>query len=180
MSGNLQFPCYSRLKTFLTRPLIHVIYYEEWNSTSLVLQLNSLITKETKWKLNHFSQTLLFTVTLKNCFWPFEMIVNIKIHYMCGSMWRPATSLHTLYLRPLPIRDCGVSFEHHSYFCWRWRYLFLKAVVELRRKGYAKESDVVEYDLDKGERAALPLPRASPYRKIMSVYSAKVYSTMLL
>ena len=25
-------------------------------------------------------------------------MVNIQIHYMCGSMWRPATSLHTLYL----------------------------------------------------------------------------------
>ena len=45
-----------------------------------------------------FSQTLLFTVTLENCFWLFEMMVNIQIHYMCGSMWRPATSLHTLYL----------------------------------------------------------------------------------
>ena len=98
-----------------------------------------------------FSQTLLFTVTLKNCFFPFEIMVNIQIHYMCGSMWRPATSLHTLHLRPLPIRECGISLEHHSYSCWRWRYLFLEAVVELRRKGYAMVSNVEKNDLDKGE-----------------------------
>ena len=152
MSGNLPFPCYSRLKTFLTRPVIHVIYYEAWHSTSLVSQFNSLITKETKWKLNHFSQTLLFTVTLKNCSWSFEIMVKIQIHYMCGSMWWSATSLHTLYLRPLPIRECSVPLEHHSCSCWRWRYLFLEAVVELRRKGYAMESDVVENDLDKGDK----------------------------
>ena len=59
-------------------------------------------------------------------------------------MWRPATSLHTLYLRPLPIRECGVSLEHHGYSCWRWRYLFVEAIVELWRKGYAMEPDVVE------------------------------------
>ena len=148
MSGNLPFPCYSRLKKFLTRPFINVIYYEVWHSTSLVLQFNSLITKETKWKLNHFSQTLLFTVTLKNGFFPFEMIVNIQIHYMCCSMWLPATSLHTLYLWPLPIRECGVSLEHHRYSCWRWRYLFLQAIVELRQKGYAMESNVEKNDLE--------------------------------
>ena len=90
------------------------------------------------------------SVTLKNCFCPFEMMVNIQIHCMCGSMWRPATSLHTLHLRPLPIRECGFSLEHRSYSCWRWRYLFLEAVMELRRKGYAMESGVVENDLDKG------------------------------
>ena len=86
MSGNLPFPFYSRLKKFLTRPLVQVIYYEALHSTSLVLQFNSLTTKETKWKLNHFSQTLLFTVTLKNCFWSFEMMVNIQIHcaVRCG------------------------------------------------------------------------------------------------
>ena len=78
-------------------------------------------------------------------------MVTIQIHYMCCSMWRPATSLHTLHLRPLPIRECGVSLEHHSYSCWWWRYLLLAAVVELRRKGYAMESDVVENDLDKGD-----------------------------
>ena len=78
-------------------------------------------------------------------------MVNIQIHYMCGSMWWPATSLHTLYIRPLPIRECSVSLEHHSYSCWQWRYLLLKAIVELRRKGYAMESDVEENDLDKGD-----------------------------
>ena len=61
---------------------------------------------------------------LKNCFWPFEMTVNIQIHYMCSSMWRPATSLHTKYIRPLfgsgaspwnttgiPAGDEGTSFS---------------------------------------------------------------------
>ena len=69
MSGNLPFPCYSRLKTFFnatthTRNLL-------WGVTQYITCFTiqySLITKETKWKLNHFSQTLLFTVTLKNCF----------------------------------------------------------------------------------------------------------------
>ena len=79
------------------------------------------------------------------------MMVNIQIHYMCSSMWQPATSLHTLYLRPLPIQECGGSLDHHSYSCWRWRYLLLEAVVKLRRKGYAMESDVEENDLDKGD-----------------------------
>ena len=120
------------------------------DSTLLVLQCNSLITKETKWKLNHFSQTLLFTVTLKNCFWPFQMMVKIQIHYMYGSMWQPATLLHTLYLRPFPIPEY-VSLEHHSYSCWRRWYLLLEAIVELWRKGYAMELDVVENDLDKGD-----------------------------
>ena len=44
-----------------------------------------------------------------------------------------------------------VSLVHHSNSCWRWRYLLLEAVVELRRKGYAIESDVEENDLDKGD-----------------------------
>ena len=79
------------------------------------------------------------------------MMVNIQIHYMCGLMLRPATSLHTLYIRPFPIRECGISLEHHSYSCWQWRYLLLEAIVELRRKEYAMESDVVENDLDKGD-----------------------------
>ena len=150
MSGNLPYLCYSHLKTFFnaTTCTSNLIYYAAWNSTSLVLQFNSSITKETKWKLNHFSQTLLLTVTLKNCFCPFKMMVNIQIHYMRGSMWRPATSLHTLYLRPLPIRECGISVEHHSYSCWRWMYLFLKAIVELWRKGYAMVSNVEKNDFD--------------------------------
>ena len=129
---------------------MHVIYYEAWHSKSLVLQFNSLITKETKWKLNNFSQTLLFTVMLKYCFWSFEMMVKIQIHYMCSSMWWPATSLHTLYLWPLPVWECGVSLEHHSYPWWQWGHLFLEVVVELWWKGYAMESDIVENYLDKG------------------------------
>ena len=32
-----------------------------------------------------------------------------------------------------------------------WRYLFLEAVAELRRKGYAMESDIEENELDKGD-----------------------------
>ena len=121
MPGNLPFPCYSRVKTVFNATAYACNLLWGVTQYSLVLQFNSLITKESKWKLNHFSQTFLFTVTLKNCFCPFEIMVNIQIHYMCGSMWRPATSLHTLYLWPLPIQECGVSLDHHSYSRWRWR-----------------------------------------------------------
>ena len=149
MSRNLPFPCYSCLKHFLTRPLVQVIYYEAWHSTSLVLQFNSLLTKETKWKLNHFSQTLLFTVTIKNWLCLFKWWLTFrstKCAVRCDDQQLRCTHF---YLRPLPIRECGVSLEHHSYSCWWWRYLFLEAVVELRRKGYAMESDFEENDLHK-------------------------------
>ena len=49
------------------------------------------------------------------------------------------------------------------------------------RKGYAMESDVVENDLDKGDKQLFHyLELRHTYRRIMSVYSAKVYSIMLL
>ncbi|KAJ8894733.1 hypothetical protein PR048_000040 [Dryococelus australis] len=31
-------------------------------------------------------------------------------------------------VQPLPVRECGVSLEHHSRSCWRWRYLVPGAV----------------------------------------------------
>ena len=145
----------------------------------LFLQFNSLITKETKWKLNHFSQTLLFTVTLKNCFWSFEMMVNLQIHYMCGSMWWPVTSLHTLYIWPLPIRECGVSLEQHSYSCLVVKVPLSRSCCGITAKRVCDGVGRWEKRSWWRRRAALPLLRVSPYRK-MSVYSVKVYSTMLL
>ncbi|KAJ8892848.1 hypothetical protein PR048_005429 [Dryococelus australis] len=54
-------------------------------------------------------------------------------------------------VQSLPIPECGVSLEHHSRSCQRG-----------------------------SRRVALPLPSAVPYKRIMSVYSAKVYATMLI
>ena len=153
------------------RPLIHVIYYEAWHSTTLVLQFNSLITKETKWKVNSFSQTLLFTVTLKNCFWSFEMMVKIQINYMCGSMWWPATSLHTLYL--MASSNSGVR-----HLLGRWRYLLLEPVVD-GEKGMRWSRTLWKTILIKATSSS-SITSSFAIQKDHVGVSVNVYSTMLL
>ncbi|KAJ8896219.1 hypothetical protein PR048_001562 [Dryococelus australis] len=63
---------------------------------------------------------------------------------LTGSVQRDA-------VQPLPIRECGVSLEHHSRSCRR-----------------------------RSRRAAIPLPSAVPYTRFVYVYSVYLYSTMLI
>ena len=171
MSGNLPFPFYSRLKTFLTRLLVQVIHYEAWHSTSLVLQFNSLITKETKWKLNYFAQTLLFTVTIKNCFkwWLTFRSTTCTVrcgdqqlrftHCTCGlfqfgsaeSPWSttviPAGGEGTPFSKPL----CNYSEKGMRWSRTLWNTIFIKAT------------------------SSSSITSSFAIGRIISVYSAKVY-----
>ena len=129
MSGNLPYPCYSRLKTFFnttTYTRRYVIYYYAWHSTSLDLQFNSLITKETKWKLNHFSHFCL-QLCLKTVFDLLKLWLRFRstsCAVRCGDQQLRCT--HCTY--GLFQFGSAASPWNTSYSCWRWRYLLLEAV----------------------------------------------------
>ena len=151
MSGNLPFLHYSRLKTFFNA----TIYKRNllWGVTQYITcftiqpinnQRNKMVTESL------FTNTFVYSYALKTVFVLLKWWLTFRsttCGVRCGDQQLRCT--HCTY--GLFQFGSAASPWNTSYSCWRWRYLFLEAVVELRRKGYAMESDVEEYDLNKGD-----------------------------